>query len=64
MEADAVLLDEGDEIGRGVAREGGFGEVGVGGEEVIGRAANFVLHVGAMMKSAGVPAGAGAMVAA
>ena len=33
---DAVLLDEGEEVERGVAGEGGFGEVRVGGEEVFG----------------------------
>ena len=34
---DAVLLDQGDEVVRGVAGEGGLGEVGVGGEEVFRR---------------------------
>jgi hypothetical protein len=33
---DVVLLDEGEEVLRGVAREGGFGEVRVGGEKVFG----------------------------
>ena len=33
---DAVLLDQGDEVGGRVAGERGLGEVGVGGEEVIG----------------------------
>jgi hypothetical protein len=33
---DAVAFDEGDEVGGGVACERGFGEVGVGGEEVVG----------------------------
>jgi hypothetical protein len=30
-----MFLDEGDEIGGGVAREGGFGEVRIFGEEVL-----------------------------
>ena len=34
MVGDAVLFDERDEVLRGVAGEGGLGEVGVGGEEV------------------------------
>ena len=33
---DAVLFDEGDDVGWGVAGEGGLGEVGVFGEEVFG----------------------------
>jgi len=33
---DAVVFDEGEEVLRGVAGEGGFGEVGIGGEEVSG----------------------------
>ena len=36
MEADAVLADEGDEVFGRVAGESGFGEVGIGGEEVFG----------------------------
>jgi len=35
---DAVFFDESDEIGGGVAGEGGFGEVGIGGEKVFWRA--------------------------
>jgi hypothetical protein len=34
---DRVSFDEGDEVARGVAGECGLGEVGVGGEIVIGR---------------------------
>jgi hypothetical protein len=34
---DGVFFDEGDEVARGVAGEGGLGEVGVGGEKVFGR---------------------------
>jgi hypothetical protein len=32
---DAVFFDEGDDVGGGVAGEGGLGEVGIGGEEVL-----------------------------
>ncbi len=32
---DAMLFDEGDEIRGGVAGQGGFGEVGIGGEEIL-----------------------------
>ena len=41
-----MLLDELDEVGRGVAGEGGFGEVRIGGEEVV-RADNEVCEVAA-----------------
>ena len=37
---DAVLFDERDEVGGGVAGEGGLGEVRVGGEEVFGAGAD------------------------
>ncbi len=30
-----MLLDEGDEIGGRVAGQGGFGEMGIGGEEIL-----------------------------
>jgi hypothetical protein len=32
---DTVAVDEGEEVARGVAGEGGTGEVGVGGEEAV-----------------------------
>ena len=31
---DAMLLDQGDEVGWGVARQRGFGKVRIGGDEI------------------------------
>ena len=40
MPGDAVFLDQGNEIRWGVTGQGGFGEVGIGGEEIFGCGVN------------------------